>query len=178
MTDETGAPAPARFALAIDDVAPLMASLRSQLQGSGNGIAYDDGDLVVSVDLASEVSAAIAALPAARKSHLIAYASSARYTREIAGITVSGAKIATDDRSKQMIQGARIAADADSTFTTPWVTADGTIQTMNAAAIIAVSNAVLAHVRACFVTFADVVNSIDAGTITTPLQVDSANWPG
>jgi hypothetical protein len=49
---------------------------------------------------------------------------------------------------------------------------------MNAAAIKAVSDAVVQHVRGCFVTYADVVSAINAGSITTALQVDSADWPG
>lgn len=170
-------PPQARFPVGIDDVSALMASLRKKLRGSGTGIFYEDGELVVPLDLRDEVINAIGEMPAARKSQLIAYAAGVRYQKEVGGITVSGSRIATDDRAKQMIQGARIAADHDEKFTTPWVTADGTIETMNASALIAISDAVVEHVRNCFVTFADVVKAINAGTITSPLQVDSSDWP-
>lgn len=169
-------PERASFALAIDDVGTVMGSLRRELQ-SGSGIAYEDGELFVPPQYVAEVADAIRALPLSRKLALIDYAAVIRWQTETAGIVVSGTKIATDDRSKQMIQGARIAADADDTFTTPWVAADGSIQTMNAAAIKSVSDAVTGHVRGCFVTYASVVAAIREGRITTQLQIDSADWP-
>lgn len=105
---------------------------------------------------------------------LAAYASSVRWQKEVSGIVVSGIQVATDDRSKQMIMGARIAAEADDSFTTPWVTADGNVVTLNAQQIIGVSNAVLAHVAECFAAFGTVRSSIIAGTITTTTQIDQA----
>jgi hypothetical protein len=84
---------------------------------------------------------------------------------------------ATDDRSKQMIIGARIAANADPDWTTQWVGADGSVHPVDAAIVIAISDAVQAHVNACFVTYAVVKADIDAGDITTKQEVDSAGWP-
>lgn len=105
---------------------------------------------------------------------LVAYASSARYAKEIGGIVVAGVPVATDDRSKQMILGARVAADTDPDFSTLWVGADGNIYPVTAAAMITISNAVLAHVAACFTLFASVKTQIDVGTITTTAQIDAA----
>ncbi len=105
---------------------------------------------------------------------LAAYAAAARYRKEVGGIDVGGIAIATDDRSKQMIMGARIAANADPDFVTAWVAADGSIHGVNAATMIAISDAVLAHIAACFATFAEIKAQIDSGTITTMAEVDAA----
>ena len=105
---------------------------------------------------------------------LVGYAADARWRKEVGGITVSGLPVATDDRSKQMLMGARVAANADPAFHTPWVGADGSIYPLDAPQIIALSNAVLAHVAACFATFAAIKIGIAAGTITTRAQVDAA----
>lgn len=105
---------------------------------------------------------------------LIGYAADCRWRKEIGGIVVSGVSVATDDRSKQMILGARLAAEADNGFTTPWVGSDGSINTLGAAQVIAISNAVLAHVAGCFATFADLQSDITDGTITTRQQVETA----
>ena len=73
-----------------------------------------------------------------------------------------------------MILGARMAAQADATFTTKWAATDGTIVALDAAGLVALSNAVLAHVQACFLRFASVKADIDAGNVTTTAQVDAA----
>lgn len=105
---------------------------------------------------------------------LVAYAADRRWRKEIGGITVSGVPVATDDRSKQMIMGARIAADKDANFSTPWVGADGNVYTLTGAQVIGISDAVLTHVATCFATFASVKQQVAAGTITTRDQVDAA----
>lgn len=107
---------------------------------------------------------------------LTSYAANARWAREVGGISVNGVPVATDDRSKQMIMGARIAAQTDPSFATPWVGADGTVVTLTAPQIIAISNAVLLHVQACFATFASLQAGITAAppTVTTTAQVDAA----
>ncbi|ABE63170.1 hypothetical protein Nham_2379 [Nitrobacter hamburgensis X14] len=105
---------------------------------------------------------------------LLAYAADARWRREVGGITVAGVSVATDDRSKQMIIGARIAADADSNWSTSWVAADGSIVPVNATTIIAISDAVQAHVNDCFTAYALVKADIDSGEITTIAEIDAA----
>lgn len=105
---------------------------------------------------------------------LLHYAEQRRWEKETAGITVAGVPIATDDRSKQMVLGARVAAMADENFTTNWVAADGAIYQLDAATVTAISDAVLAHVRACFAVYATVRQEIATNTITTKAQVDAA----
>lgn len=105
---------------------------------------------------------------------LIAHAAQKRWEKEVRGITLSGLVIYTDDRSKIMISGARVAAEADPNFTTQWKGADGTFVTLDAAMIVAISNAVSTHVSNCFALEAQVLAQIEAGTITTAAEIDAA----
>lgn len=102
-----------------------------------------------------------------------------RWRVETGGITISGIPVHTDDRSKLMITGARIKADADANFTTQWVTADGSIVPLTAAQIIAIADAVRAHVDACFAAFATLAATIQAAEDQTALDaVDiEQGWP-
>lgn len=112
--------------------------------------------------------------PPPAKGDLIAYAANARWRKEIGGVTFAGVAIATDDRSKQMILGARVAASADPAFVTNWVSADGSIVPLDATNIVALSNVVLGHVDGCFSTYAAVVAEINDGSIATIAEVDAA----
>ncbi|QVQ37789.1 DUF4376 domain-containing protein [Pseudochrobactrum algeriensis] len=105
---------------------------------------------------------------------LVEHAAQKRWEKEVGGITLSGLVIYTDDRSKIMISGARVAAEADPNFTTQWKGADGTFVTLDAAMIVAISNAVSTHVLNCFALEAQVLAQIEAGTITTAAEIDAA----
>jgi hypothetical protein len=112
--------------------------------------------------------------PSAPPVDLTAYAMSARWKKETGGISVGGVPISTDDRSKLMIVGARVAADADANWSTVWQGADGNAYPLNAVQMVAISNAVQAHVANCFAIFASVAASIDNHSITAPAQIDAA----
>lgn len=105
---------------------------------------------------------------------LLAYAANKRWEVETGGITLSGVPVATDDRSKIMIMGARVAAQANPDWTTVWHGSDGGTYPLNAAAMVAISDAVEAHVNATFATFAALKADVDAGLIKTLEQVDQA----
>jgi hypothetical protein len=107
---------------------------------------------------------------------LLAYARAKRWEIENAGITVAGVPVATNDRSKVMIAGGRVAAEADAAWTTVWDGADGESYPIDAAAMIAISAAVQAHVNACFVAYASVKAGLvaDPPTITTTAEIDAA----
>ncbi|MFD2677988.1 DUF4376 domain-containing protein [Camelimonas lactis] len=115
--------------------------------------------------------------PPPSQADLAAYAADKRWQAETGGITVAGVPVATDDRSKTMIMGARIKADADSSYTVGWKGADGSFVSLTAPQIIAISDAVLAHVDACFAAEAAVAAAITDGTVTTTQQVDDWPWP-
>jgi hypothetical protein len=105
---------------------------------------------------------------------LLTYAADLRWRKETGGITVGGVPILTDDRAQLKVAGARIGADADPEFTTVWDGADGGSYPIDAATVIAISNAVLAHVNECFKTYSTIKGDIDAGTITTREDIDTA----
>lgn len=102
------------------------------------------------------------------------YAARKRWEKEVGGIEVAGTTVYTDDRSKMMIMGARIAAEADPGFATQWKAADGSFVEIDAATIIAISDAVLAHVDACFAIEAQVLDGIGNETITSTAEIDAA----
>jgi len=105
---------------------------------------------------------------------LVAHAADKRWQKEVGGIEVAGIPVATDDRSKAMIIGARLAADADPAWSTMWVGADGAVYPIDAVAIVAISDAVQAHVNACFTLYAGVKAEIDNGDIASVEQIDAA----
>lgn len=106
--------------------------------------------------------------------HLIAYAAQRRYEVEIGGMDFEGTRVATDQNSQTKVLGARIAAVADPSFATPWFGEDGSSVALDAAALVALSNAMLAHVQGSFVTRETVNTQIAAGTITTLAEIDAA----
>lgn len=74
----------------------------------------------------------------------------ARYQTEIAGITVGGHFVATDDRSKSLIFAAAGRARADAAYTVGWKKANGEWVDLTAPEIIAVDEALTQWVEDCF----------------------------
>ncbi len=105
---------------------------------------------------------------------LAEYAAAKRWEKETGGLSISGMNIATDDRSKVMISGARVAAMADPNFTTSWKGSDGEFVPIDANAVIAISDAVLAHVSGCFAIEAEVLAGIESGALKTIDEIDAA----
>lgn len=107
---------------------------------------------------------------------LMAYAEAKRYAVENGGVAIDGVLFKTDDRAKTLLLGARAAAQSDPSYTTTWYAADGSEHEVAAADIIAISNAVLAHVNRVFGAFKAVKTALLASppTITTLSQVDAA----
>ena len=83
-----------------------------------------------------------------------------RYDAENGGIEVSGMPVQTDQASQTKIMAARILAKEDANYTVKWKTAAGFVE-LNATQIIAVADAVRAHVQACFDAEADHIDAID-----------------
>jgi hypothetical protein len=100
----------------------------------------------------------------AKQAHLANY----RENKIQQGITVNGLTLGGDDKTMLRVAGARIKADADNTFTTKW---NGST-VLNAAAIIAVSDAMLAHVDKCFDAYGAVLE--DIADYTTPQEIEDA----
>lgn len=113
--------------------------------------------------------------PSNVKPRLFAYAATARWVREVAGITVNGMAVPTDERTRGVLTGARIKADADPNYQiSNWKAGAGQYVSLDAAAIIAISDAVEAHIQDCFAANATVDADIAAGTIATEAEVDAA----
>lgn len=146
------------------------------LFGEGHGWVEAPADVAAgwSCDGSGFSAPTIPQPPVPTEAELVAHAAERRWRFETGGITVAGVPVLTDDRSKLMIAGARLAAMAGPDWTTPWHGADGGIYPLDAAAIVAISDAVSAHVQASFATFAAVKAAIVDGTITTTAEIDAA----
>lgn len=90
----------------------------------------------------------------------------------VSGITVAGMPIATDDTSQSRIVGAALAVINDPALTIQWKTEAGFV-TLDAAQVLAVAQAVRAHVQACFDREADLLAALDAGD---PYDIETG-WP-
>ena len=77
-----------------------------------------------------------------------------------AGTTVNGVSVATDDISQQRITGAALAVQIDPTTTVNWKMPDGTFTTLTSTQIIAIAQAVRAHIQACFDREAELLNAL------------------
>ena len=78
------------------------------------------------------------------------------------GLTVGAVTVDTEDVSQSRLTAVRIKADQDANYTVDWKTQNGFV-TLDAPTIIAISDAVLKHVQACFTAEAntDVENASD-----------------
>lgn len=86
---------------------------------------------------------------------------------------MAGLPVQTDDLSQQRIVGVALAATVDPTTAVRWKVADGSFVTLDAPTIIAIAQAVRAHVQACFDREAELLDLIAAGE--TP-DIDTG-WP-
>lgn len=96
-----------------------------------------------------------------------------RYAAEIAGTTVNGITIDTGRDSQALITGAALAAMLDSDYSLNWKTNAGFIH-LTAPEIIAVAQAVRAHVQACFDKEGELVAQINAAQ--TEDELTAIKW--
>ena len=97
-----------------------------------------------------------------------------RWRVETAGLTVDGLAIATDDRSKLLINGAAVEAMLDPSYQMQWKTPAGFVE-LTASQVLAVARAVRAHVQACFDREAELLAQLDAGTFESGMLDEG--WP-
>lgn len=100
----------------------------------------------------------------------------ARYKREIAGTTVNGVLIDTGRDSQALITGAALAAVLDGNYSLNWKTDAGFIH-LTAPEIIAVAQAVRAHVQACFDREGELVALVDKAETKEDLDEIIISWP-
>ena len=95
---------------------------------------------------------------------------SKRYDFEVGGIDVNGLSVRTDRFTVERIYQARFLAKEDAAFATDWKLGDGTFLTIDATAIIGISDAVTAHLKEVFTKEKTANTSIDAATTLAELQ--------
>lgn len=100
----------------------------------------------------------------------------ARYAAETAGTTVNGIMIDTGRDSQALITGAALAAMLDENYSLNWKTASGFIH-LSAPEIIAVAQAVRAHVQSCFDREGELVALVDAAETPEDLDEIIISWP-
>jgi len=67
-----------------------------------------------------------------------------------AGLSMDGITVETDDVTQTRLMAIRIMAKEDSSYSVKWKTRAGFVD-LNARTIVAIADAVLAHVQACFI---------------------------
>jgi len=104
------------------------------------------------------------------KARVLGNLAARRWQIETGGTTVAGIALATDDRTKLLLQGAAQAAQNNPAFTTRWKTPAGWVQ-LDASAVSACYSAVFEHVENCFARESELAAQIDACTTQEQLQV-------
>lgn len=111
---------------------------------------------------------------------LLAYLADKRFRVETGGIVFSGAPIKTDRESQSILTSAYVKAQANPSLQiNNWKVANGIFTTLNNATILALGDAVTAHVQASFDTEA----ALTAGILATPpvitdySDIENAAWP-
>ena len=93
----------------------------------------------------------------------------ARWQAEVSGVN----GIRTDRESQALITGAALKAMQDSEYTCRWKTETGFVE-LTAAQILAIADAVRAHVQGCFDRESELLVLVDAAT--TPEELESIRW--
>jgi hypothetical protein len=109
---------------------------------------------------------------ATAKENKYAEIAAARYNAEIAGVTVNGVSIKTDRESQGLITGAALKAMQDSTYSCRWKTESGFVE-LTAPQILAIADAVRAHVQSCFDREAELLPLIEAAESPEELEAIS-----
>lgn len=100
----------------------------------------------------------------------------ARYNAETAGTMVHGVLIDTGRDSQALITGAAVAAMLNENYSLNWKTDAGFIH-LSAPEIIAVAQAVRAHVQACFDREGELVALVDTAETKEDLDEIIISWP-
>jgi hypothetical protein len=119
----------------------------------------------------------ITAYTASLKSSLLDYSASARYTKSVGGITVSGIPVATDLQSQAQMTAAYNLATVNATvagWVVQWKMPTGLFAPLTAAQIIGTATVAGGFVQACFTAESGIQAQINNGAITTTAQIDTA----
>ncbi|RRV41398.1 DUF4376 domain-containing protein [Pseudomonas sp. o96-267] len=97
-----------------------------------------------------------------------------RWQAETGGITLNGMHIDTGRDSQALITGATVQAMLDPNYSLRWKTVAGFVD-LTAGQIIGVATAARAHVQACFNREAELLDALEAGTLTPEMLEEG--WP-
>jgi hypothetical protein len=98
----------------------------------------------------------------------------ARWKAEVGGVAVGGMTVDTSRESQALITGAALAATLDADYTCRWKTAGGFVD-LDAKTVIAVAQAVRAHVQECFDREAELTAAIEAAETVEEVQAIGYN---
>ena len=108
------------------------------------------------------------------KTQLRQYNSDIRTRKVAGGMIAAGIPVLTDDVSRGFINDARTHAVDNANYTTVWYGSDGNFYPVDAATIIAMSDAVTQHTNQCYTIFSSTDNTIvTTTTITMISQIDA-----
>ncbi|MEP2955514.1 MAG: DUF4376 domain-containing protein [Sulfitobacter sp.] len=114
------------------------------------------------------------------KAQLLDAAAAKRYEVEFGGTTFNGSPLATDTKTQAALTAAYVKAQADPNYTIgSWKSGPGTFSTLDAPTIIALADAIEAHVQACFTREAAIAGEIAAATTLAELAAINieSGWP-
>ncbi|WP_454917419.1 DUF4376 domain-containing protein [Xanthobacter sediminis] len=102
-----------------------------------------------------------------------------RWRAETGGIVVGGLPLPTDERAQLKITGAAVAAERDPEMSITWKCTGGVWVTLTAAQVLALADAVRAHVQAAFDREATLAGAITAAeTVEAVAAIDiETGWP-
>lgn len=164
-----------------EQVSYLASQLPDVLCDIRSGVVFDGEALIVPEEHVAAVTAidvSTSVLVAHKKATLVAYAADKRWQIETRGIIVNGASIRTDEKSQNRVAGAALLATNDPDLTMiDWEAQPGLWVEVSAATMKTIGIAVGRHVQACFTALKLVQAAIEDGSITTPAQIDAAEWP-
>lgn len=112
---------------------------------------------------------------------LCAYVNGVRDQVEQGGFAYNGWRFDSDAVSVARINGAALAAQAalsaGEPFQIEWTDADNVSRPLDAAQMLALQRALVAHADACHQLARQLKAQVEAGTITTEAEIDAAAWP-
>jgi hypothetical protein len=139
--------------------------------------------LVVNIQTGEQTIAAEPSLTLAeRREALIPRIEHERWEHEVGGMTFGGATIPTDDRAKTLITGSYNAAIREGEdYSDEWKVAPGMYVPLDHDTVVALADALKAHIRACFAREKELTMAVlDASTHAAMDDAEAAiatGWP-
>ncbi len=99
----------------------------------------------------------------------------ARWKAETGGITLNGVEVATDRESQALLTGAVLAAQDNPEYVVNWKAKNDWFE-LDAATLIAIADAVKAHVQKCFDKEKQLQEQIDKATTVEELEAVKWEW--